>query len=163
MSASTHFDDVPIPRSRSARGHSGNFPARSSSRQQSQNEASPQMPRTTSRAPDDANASTHTLVNPPERAPKAQHDDTIDTQQARGNIKSLHRQIQRLEPAARGGSSTRTRWAEDHHERKSQSEQHESAHDHGERTQKTGAMRKRIYIYIYIYIYIAATTSSLTS
>ena len=129
MSASSQFDDVPIPRSRSARlGRSGSSLARRSSSQQSRNEASEQIPRTTSRAHDDANASTHTLVSPPLRATKAQHDDTIDTQQARGNIKHLDRKLRRLEPPARGdGSSARTH---------TQSEQHDStfALDHEERT-----------------------------
>ena len=137
MSASSQFDDVPISHSRSARlGRSGSSQARSSSRQQS-HEASPQMPHTTSRVPDDTNASTRTLVNPPEQATTALHDrrpmtsradDTKDTQQARGNIKSIDRKLQRLEPPARGdGSSARTR---------TQSEQHDPtfALDHEERT-----------------------------
>ena len=123
MSASSPFEDVPISRSRS--GRSGSSP-RSSRRQQS-HEASRTARATT---PDDINASTRTLVNPPERATKAQHDgrpmtsradDTADTKQATGNIKSLDRKFKRLEPPAR----TRT-----------QSEQHDStlAGDHGERT-----------------------------
>ena len=156
MSASSRFDDVPIPRSRSTRGHSGNPPARSSS-QQSQNEASSQMPRTTSRAFDDANASTHTLENQPERsASKAKHDeraatsradDTVDTQQARGNIKRLERKLTRLEPPAHsdGSSAAHKRWTQDSHERKTLAEQHDStfARDHSRTPQHVGDPKSR--------------------
>ena len=144
-----------MSRSRSTRGHSGGSPAPSGFRQQSQNEASHKMPHTTSRAPDDVNASTHTpLVNPLERAARAQHDerpstsradDTVDSQQTRGNIKSLDRKRKMLEPHARGGSTARTRWAEDNHERKTLAEQHDStfARDHSRIPQHVGDPKSR--------------------
>ena len=88
----------------------------------------------------------HTVVNPPVRATKAKHDDTIDTQQARGNIKSLDRKLKRLEPPARSGSSARMRWAQDNHEAHHHSLEHQGGkEDHATHAQKTGASRKRIY------------------
>ena len=146
-----------MSRSRSARlGRSGSSPARSSSRQQSQNEASPQMPRATRSVSDEANAGAHSLDNQPERATKAKHDerpatsradDTVDTQQARGNIKRLERKLTRLEPPARsdGSSAARTRWTQDSHERKTLAEQHDStfARDHSLTPQHGGDPKGR--------------------
>lgn len=135
MSASTLSAEAPYSRSRSSRGHSGGSPAQSGFRQQSRNETSPQTLRQQSRAPDDVNTSTHTpLANPVERAARAQHDErpstsraaSIDSQQTRKNIKSLDRKLERLEPHADGGSTARMRWAEDNHQRKAQSGQHDS-------------------------------------
>ena len=146
-----------MSRSRSARlGRSGSSPARSSSRQQSQNEASPQMPRATRSVSDEANAGAHSLDNQPERATKAKHDerpatsradDTVDTQQARGNIKRLERKLTRLEPPARsdGSSAARTRWTEENHERKTLAQQHDStfARDHSRTPQHVGDPKSR--------------------
>ena len=111
----------------------------------SQKTTSPQMPRTTSRAPDDANASTHTLVNPPERATKPQHGEpatsraalpaahrqaahhTTGTPQARAR---LEKKLKRLEPPARSDASmphAHMDQAEQHHGRETGAEQHDTA------------------------------------